>query len=191
MTEPSPSAPAIDAVLAALDRLAGDLRRRTEEAESRAAASDQRATLERQAREAEAKARRSAEARAELAEQGARDAIHRAEAAETAAREGVERLRRDLLDAIREGVAASQAAAAVATQAAARPDRRSAERPGEPYHSVQDREPPRFAQPMAAGMPGPPQPAPRGWEKGAGYDWIEDDPEPPWWRRVFGRGRRQ
>ena len=183
MTEPSPSAPAIDAVLAALDRLAGDLRSRTEEAESRAAASDQHAALERQAREAEAKARRSAEARAELAEQGARDAIHRAEAAETAAREGVERLRRDLLDAIREGVAASQAAA--------RPDRRSAERPGEPHHSVQDREPPRFAQPMAAGMPGPPQPAPRGWEKGAGYDWIEDDPEPPWWRRVFGRGRRQ
>ena len=112
MTDPSP--PAINAVLAALDRLADDLRRRAEEAESRAAAAEERAALERQAREAEAEARHGAEARAAVAEQGAQDAIRRAEAADTAAREGIERLRRDLLDAIQEAVAAAQAATAVA-----------------------------------------------------------------------------
>ncbi len=136
MADPNPSASAIDAVLAALDRLAGDLRRRSEEAESRAAASDERAALERQAR---------------------------AEAAETAARENAERLRRDLLDAIQKAVTAARAAEASAAQAAARLDRHSAERSPDP----------------------PPVTQAQG-----GYAWIEDDPGPPWWRRLFRRWRR-
>jgi len=188
MTDPSP--PAINAVLAALDRLADDLRRRAKEAESRAAAAEERAALEGQAREAEAEARHGAEARAAVAEQGARDAIRRAEAADTAAREGIERLRRDLLDAIQEAVAATAAAQTAVAQTGARPDRRSAERLEDPYHSARDREPPRIAQPVAGGMSGPSQPAPRVWETGGGYEWTEDDPDPPWWRRMFGRGRR-
>lgn len=184
MTDPSPSAPAIDAVLAALDRLAGDLRRRAEEAESRAAASDERAALERQAREAEAEARHGAEARAAVAEQSARDAIRRAEAGETAARESVEQLRRDLLAAIQEAVAAARPAAAA--QASTRLDRHFAERSGDPYHVAQDQKLSRTAQPEAGRMPGSSQPAPRRWEKESGYDaWIEDDPSPPWWRRMF------
>lgn len=187
MTDPSPHA--IEAVLAALERLAGDLRRRAEEAESRAAAFDERAAQERQAREAEAEARRGAEARAAVAEQSARDALRRAEAAETAARESVERLRRDLLAAIQEAVAAVQAAAEA--QAAARLEqRRSTEPPDDPYHSALDPELLHIPQPMAGQTSSSSQPAPRRWKKGSGYAWIEDDPGPPWWRRMFSRRRR-
>jgi hypothetical protein len=168
MTDPSPSAgtPVIEAVLAALDRLAGDLRRRAEEAESRAAASDERAALERKAREAEAEARHGAEARAVAAERSAREASRRAEAAEATAREGVERLRRDLLAAIGEAVAAAKAAATAADHAAAqgaRPDRHSAEQPVD-------------ARPLQ--------------EDQGGYAWSDDDPRPPWWRRMFSWRRR-
>jgi len=60
-------------VLAALERLAGDLRRRAEEAESRAEAAEKRFELEREARH-------SAEARAAMSEQSARDTLQRAEA---------------------------------------------------------------------------------------------------------------
>ena len=187
MADPSrsPSPHAIGAVLAALERLAGDLRRRAEEAESRAAASDERAALERQAREAEAEARREAEARAAIAEQSAREALRRAEAVETAARESVERLRRDLLAAIQEAVAAARAA-----EAAAGLDRRSAEPPDDPYQSERDPELSHIPHPMAGRMSGSSQPAPRRWGKGAGYPWIEDDPGPPWWRRMFSRRPR-
>ena len=183
---PGPSASAINAVLAALERLAGDLRRRTEEAESRAAAADERAALERQARKAEAAARHDAEARAAVAEQSARDAIRRAEAAETAATESAERWRRELLAAIQEAVEAAEAAA----QAAARLGRRSAERSVDPYYSEQDPELSHIPQPVAGRMAGSSQPAPRRWGKGSGYAWIEDDPGPPWWRRLFSRRRR-
>ncbi len=188
MTDPSrsPSPHAIEAVLTALERLADDLRRRAEEAESRAAASDERAALERQAREAEAEARHGAEARAAVAEQSAGDAIRRAEAAETAARESAERSRRELLAAVQEAQAAAEAAA----RAAARLDRRSAGRPDDPYPSEQDPELFHIPQPIAGRGSGSSEPAPRRWEKGSGYAWIEDDPGPPWWRRVLNRWRR-
>lgn len=186
MADPSPSTSAIDAVLAALEQLAADLRRGAEEAENRAAASDERAALDRQAREAEAEARHSAEARAALAEQSARDAIRRAEAAEAAARESAERLRRELLAAIQEAVEAAETAA----QAAVRLDRRSAERMEHPYHSERDPELSHIPEPMADRRSSSSQPAPRRWEKGSGYAWIEDDPGPPWWRRMLNWRRR-
>ena len=186
---PSPSASTIDAVLAALDRLAGDLRRRAEEAEGRAAAAEARAALERRAREAEAEARHAAEARAAAAEQKARDAILRSKAVEAAARESVERLRRDLLDAIQEAAAAAQAAqvdATIAQTAAGFDRRRHAERSEDPHHLGQDQGLSHIPRPLA----GSSQPAPRRWGKGSGYAWIEEDPGPPWWRRVLSRRRR-
>jgi hypothetical protein len=186
MADPSPSTSAIDAVLAALERLAGDLRHRAEEAEGRAAAADERAALERQAREAEAEARHGAEARAAVAEQSARDAIRRAEAAEAAARESAERLRRELLAAVQKAVEAAEAAA----QAAARLDRRSAERLEDPFRSERDPELSHIPEPMAGRRSSSSQPAPRRWAKGSGYAWIEDDPGPPWWRRMLKLRRR-
>ncbi len=175
-------------MLAALDRLAGDLRRRAEEAESRAAASEAHAALERRAREAEAEARHAAEARAAAAEQKARDAILRSKAVEAAARESVERLRRDLLDAIQEAVAVAVAAAQAAQvdTTAARFDRRHAERSEDPHRLEQDQGLSHIPHPVA----GSSQPAPRRWGKGSGYAWIEDDPGPPWWRRMLSQRRR-
>ena len=186
--KPSPGAPAIEAVLAALDRLAGDLRRRAEEAEGRAAASEARAARERQAREAEAKARHAAEARAAVAEQKARDALLRSEAAEAAARETAERLRRDLLDAVQNAVAAVRAAQvdAAAARTAAGSDRRHAERWEDPSQSEREQGLSHIPQPIA----GSSRTAPRRWGQGSGYAWIEDDPGPPWWRRMLGRRRR-
>ena len=173
-------------MLAALDRLAGDLRRRAEEAEGRAAAAEARAALERRAREAEAEARHAAEARAAAAEQKARDAILRSKAVEAAARESVERLRRDLLDAIQEAVAAAAAQAAQVDTTAARFDRRHAERSEDPHRLEQDQGLSHIPHPVA----GSSQPAPRRWGKGSGYAWIEDDPGPPWWRRMLNWRRR-
>jgi hypothetical protein len=32
------------------------------------------------------------------------------------------------------------------------------------------------------------EPAPRRWgREERGYAWVEDEPGPPWWRRIFGR----
>ena len=175
---PSASAPPIDAVVAALDRLAGDLRRRTEEAESRAEAAERQVELEREARH-------SAEARAAMSEQGARDALQRAQAIERAMRESVEQLRRDLLAAIHQAVDATQATTA-AVQAAPGPDRSYAERP----MRASVRDDPELAyipEPEAGRLSESSQPAPRRWGKEREYAWIEDEPGPSWWRRLFGR----
>lgn len=182
----NPPAPAINTVLAALERLTGDLRQRAEEAERCAQAAEQRAEVERQAREAEAEARHAAETRAAVAEQAAQDAIQRAETAETAARERVEHLRRELLIAIQEAVSAAQAAT-VAVQSIARPDRYSAERPDDPYRFERDQDLSHIPQPRAGRGSGSSEEAPRRWDKKAGYAWVEDEPGPSWWRRLFGR----
>ncbi len=182
---PSAGAPAIAAVLSALERLAGDLRRQAEEAESRAVAAEKRAKIERQAREVEVEARHAAEARAAVAEQSARDAVRRAETAETVARESVAQLRRDLLDAIQEVVAAVQAPSE--NQAAARPDRFSAERLEDPYRLEQNQELSDTTESTSGRMHGSSRPARRRWNKEVGYAWIEDEPGPPWWRRIFGK----
>jgi hypothetical protein len=143
----SVNAPAIGAVLGVLDRLATDLRRCAEEAESRAAAADERAVMERHAREAEAEARREAETRVAIAEQSARDAIRRAEAAETATRESVEQLRRELLAAIQESVAVMQTANAA--RATVGQDRYTTERPKDPRHWEEDQDLSHIPQPAA------------------------------------------
>jgi hypothetical protein len=179
MTDPNPSAgtPAIDAVLSALERLAGDLRRRAEEAE-------RRAEMERQAREAEAEARHVAEIRAAVAEQSAKDAIQRAEAAETVAKENVEQLRRELLAAIKKAGATTQAAA----PAAARPDLHSTMRPEDPYHSRRDQLLPDIPPRTPGKVPRLLQSAPPRWND-AEHVWNEDEPGPSRWRRLFGRRR--
>ena len=171
---PKADPPAIDAVLAALDRLTGDLRHRVEKAENRA-------EMERQAREAEAEARHAAEVRAAVAEQSARDAVQRAEAAETAAKESIEQLRRDLLAAIKE--------AGTMAQAAVRPDRYSAERPEDPYHLRQDQLLPHIPQPRAGRMSRLSQLAPPHRNE-AEHAWDEDEPAPSQWRRLFRRWRK-
>lgn len=182
----NPPAPPIDAVLAALERLTDDLRHRAEKAEKRAQVAEQRTELERHAREAEGEARHAAEARAAAAEQAARDAIQRAETAETAAGERLEHLRRELLVAIQEAVSAAQAATAAA-QSVARPERYSAERPDDPYRFERDQDLSHIPQPRAGRGSGSPEEAPRRWDKKAGYAWVEDEPGPSWWRRLFGR----
>jgi signal transduction protein with GAF and PtsI domain len=182
----NPPTPAINAVLAALERFTGDLRHCTEEAEKRAQAAEERAELERHAREAAVEARHAAEARAAAAEQAARDAIQRAETAETAAREHLEHLRRELLVAIQEAVSAAQEATA-AVQSVARPERYSAERPDDPYRFERDQDLSHIPQPRAGRESGSPEDAPRRWDKKAGYAWVEDEPGPSWWRRLFGR----
>jgi signal transduction protein with GAF and PtsI domain len=95
-------------------------------------------------------------------------------------------LRRELLAAIQEAVAAAQAATA-AVHSTARPDRHSAERPEDPYRSKRDRDLSHIPQPRVVRGLGSPEEAPRGWDKKAEYDWVEDEPGPPWWRRLFGR----
>jgi sugar-specific transcriptional regulator TrmB len=168
------STPAVDAVLGALERLADDLRRRTEEAERRAEAAEKRAELEEEAR-------RGAERRAALAEQGAQDALRRAEAIEAAAKASVEQLRRDLLDAIREAVDVAKATAAI------EPDHSPDDQQDTSPQAGRNRDLPHIPEP-ATGRMSTSQPAPRTWEKGErGYAWVEDEPGPPWWRRIFGR----
>src|SRR4051812_8597138 len=99
------NAPAVDAVLGALERLAVDLRRRTEDAERRAAEAEARTERERRARQ-------DAEARAAVAEEKAGEAHRRADAVEAAARESLAQMRQDLLAAIRESVEVARATAA-------------------------------------------------------------------------------
>ncbi len=182
----NPPTPTIDAILAALERLTDDLRHRAEEARKRAQAAEQRSEAEREARDVEAEARHAAEIRVAVAEQAARDAIHRAEAAETAARESVEHLRRDLLAAIQEAVSAAQAATA-AVHSMAKPDRYSTKPPEDPYRFERDQDLSHISQPRASRGSGSSEEAPRRWDKKAGYAWIEDEPGPSWWRRLFGR----
>jgi acyl-CoA reductase-like NAD-dependent aldehyde dehydrogenase len=173
------STPAVDAVLGALERLTDDLRRRTEEAERRAEAAEKRAELE-------GEARRDAERRAALAEQGAQNALRRAEAIEAAAKESVEQLRRDLLDAIREAVDVAKATAAT-IEAAIEPDHPPDDQQDTSPQAGRNRDLPYIPEP-ATGRMSTSQPAPRRWEKGErGYAWVEDEPGPPWWRRLFGR----
>jgi hypothetical protein len=187
MTDGSMGPPAIDAVLAALERLVTDLRRRTENAERRAAEADERATRECQARQAETAARHEAEIRAAVAEQSATDAAQRAEAAEAAAGERAEQMHRELLTAAWKAVEAAQDAAAGLQ--ATRLDRHhvaetetSDPRPGH--------EPTRATRPTSSGTHGPSRsPLPHRRDEDAGYAWTEDDPGPSWWHRILGRRR--
>ena len=182
----NPPTLAIETVLAGLERLTGDLRRRAEEAERSAQAAEQRAEVERQAREVEVEARHAAETRAATAAQAAKDAIDRAETAETAARESVEQLRRELLAAIQEAVSAAHAATA-AVLSTAKPERYSAEGLEDPHRFERDQTMSRIPQPRAGRGSGSSEDAPRQWDKKAGYAWVEDEPGPSWWRRLFGQ----
>ena len=182
MTTPSQgaNAPAVDVVLRALERLASDLRCRTEAAECRAEEAEKRVELER-------KARQDAETRAAVAEQNAKDVLRHAEAVEIAAKESVEQLRQELLTAIREVADVARATAAT-IEAAMEPDRASEEQQEAPYRVGQDRDLSHIPTPAAGRMSTSSQPAPRRWGKEErGYAWVEDDPGPPWWRRIFGR----
>lgn len=178
--------PAIETILAALERLNDDLRHRAEEAERRAQVAEQRSEVERQAREAELEARHAAEIRAAVAEQTARHALQRVEVAETAAEENIEQLRRELLVGIQEAVAAAQAAM-TAVQSMAPPDRYSPERRGQPYQIGPSQELAHIPEPRTGRRSGSLEEAPRRWDKKAGYAWVEDEPGPSWWRRLFGR----
>jgi hypothetical protein len=95
-------------------------------------------------------------------------------------------LRRDLLAAIREAVDAAQATAA-AVQATPEQGRYSAERPEPPHGMRRDRELAHIPYPEAGRMSVSSEPAPRRWGQERGYAWVEDEPSPPWWRRIFGR----
>jgi hypothetical protein len=180
------SAPAIDALLATLERLVTDLRRRTEDAERRAAASEERAALERQAREGESAARHDAELRAAIAEQSANDAMRRVTAAEAAADRRTEELHRELLAATQKALEAAQdAAAAIQT---AKLNRQHFAGSEYPHLSTAEQEPSRIPQPAAVSTHSR-RPAPHGRGNEEGYAWMEDEPGPPWWRRLFGRRR--
>jgi hypothetical protein len=175
-----PNAPVIESVLGALERLASDLRQRTEQAERRAEVAEKHGVLEREARQ-------DAENRAAAAEQQARDALRRAEVIETAARESLEQLRRELLAAIREAVDVARATAAT-LEAAIEPDGS-----GEQHETVaprieRDRTLPHIPTPAAGRIPTSSEPAPRRWgREERGYAWVEDEPGPSWWRRLFSR----
>jgi hypothetical protein len=175
-----PNAPVVESVLGALERLASDLRHRTEQAEHRAEDAERRAELEREARQ-------DAETRVALAEQKASDALGRAEVIETAARENVEQLRQELLAAMREAVDVARATAAT-LEAAIEPNSSSEEHQAAPQRLEQDRTLPHIQTPAAGRLPTSSQPTPRRWEREErGYAWVEDEPGPPWWRRMFGR----
>ncbi len=182
----NPSTPAIDTVLAALERLTSELRHRAEDAERRAEAAEQRTEVEREARQAEMEARHAAEARVVAAEQAARDATQRADVLETVTNEKIDQLRRELLVAIQEAVSTAQAAVAAA-QSMARLSRDSVEQPEDPYRFERDQDLSHIPQPRAGRRSGPLEEAPRRWDKKAGYAWVEDEPGPSWWRRLFGR----
>ncbi|MDO9710560.1 hypothetical protein [Paracraurococcus lichenis] len=177
----SANSPPLEAVLSALDRLAGDLRLRAEAAERRAEAAESQIDLEREAR-------LSAEARAAQCDQSARDMLRRAEAMEAAVQDRIERLRHDLLDAIGEAVTAARGT--TAAHQSRPPDdagRFAAER--------QERVPPlklgpelaHIPQPAAGRMSGSSEPSPRKWGEERGYAWVEDEPGPSWWSRLFRR----
>jgi len=169
----------IEAVLSALDRLAGDLHRRVEPAERRAEAAEKQVHLEREARH-------SAEARAAHAEQSVRDTLRRAEAIETIMQDSMEQLRRDLLAEIGEAVNAAHPTTAV-NQAPAELRHFSTERPERPYSARLDPELAYIPQPTAGRMSESAQPATRQWGKERGYAWVEDEPGPSWWRRPIWR----
>jgi hypothetical protein len=182
MTTPnqSPNVPVVESVLGALERLASDLRHRTEQAEQRAEDAEKRTELEREARQ-------DAEAQLALAEQKASDALTRAEIVEAAARESVEQLRQELLAAIREAVDVARATAAT-IEAAIEPDGSTEEHQAAPHRIEQDRSLSHIPTPVAGRMPTSSQSAPRRWgREERGYAWVEDEPGPPWWRKIFGR----
>ncbi len=186
VTEGSVANPAIEAVLSTLERLVADLRHRTEEAESRAAAADERAELERQAREAEAAARRDAEIRAAVAEQRANDAEQRAQAIGASTAERIDQLGRELLSASRAAIDAAQnAAAAVRTGQQDRHRVLEAAYPvpsdGAQARSSHARSGTSEAQAYSSQAPA------RRWDDDSGYAWVEDEPGPSWWRRLFKR----
>jgi hypothetical protein len=175
-----PNAPVVESVLGALERLASDLRHRTEQAEHRAEDAERRAELEREARQ-------DAETRAAAAEQKASDALGRAEVIETAARENVEQLRQELLAAMREVVDVARATAAT-IEAAIEPNSSTEEHQAVLQRVEQDGTLPHIQTPAAGRLPTSSQPTPRRWEREErGYAWVEDEPGPPWWRRMFGR----
>jgi hypothetical protein len=179
------STPQIQTLLASLEGLALDLRRRTEEAEARAAAAEDRAMAERQAREAEAAARRDAETRAMLAERSAKEALRRAEAVEGQARRRNEELHRELLAATRQVL---DAGAELRSAAGGQRQRQRHEEQDDPGPAAAEMERPRMAPPPLP-RSRPLQPA--GYERGRGdaYAWVEDEPAPSWWSRVFRRRR--
>ena len=175
-----PNAAVIGSVLGALERLASDLRHRTEQAEHRAEDAERLTELEREARQ-------DAETRAAVAEQKARDALSRAEVIEAAARESLEQSRREILAAIREAADVARATAAT-IEAAIEPGGSTEEHRADPHRLEQDRALPHIATPAAGRTPTPSQPTPRRWgREERGYAWVEDEPGPPWWRRMFGR----
>jgi hypothetical protein len=180
------STPPINTILATLEGLVLELRRRTEAAEARAAAAEQRAALEREAREAEQAGRQAAETRAILAERHAEEALRRAEAAEAASRGPGAELHRELLAATRRVLDAGEelrSAAAEVTRGHPRP--REEDVPG---RRLQDADGPRLSPaPVPRALPLPPA----GYERGRGdaYAWLEDEPAPSWWSRVFRRRR--
>jgi hypothetical protein len=178
--------PQINTVLATLEGLVLDLRRRTEEAEARAAAAEERVALERQAREAELSARREAEARAVRAERGAEDALRRAEAAEGAARARSDELHRDLLAATRRVLDAGAELRSAAADVAR--DRGRAQDHDQPGRTPPEPDGPRMSPPsVPRSLPLPPAEYERG--RGDAYAWLEDEPPSPWWSRVFRRRR--
>ena len=175
-----PSAPVVESVLGALERLARDLRHRTEQAEHRAADAEKRTELEREARQ-------DAETRAAVAEQKARDALSRAEVIEAAARESIEQLRRELLAAIREAVDVARVTAAT-IEAAIEPEGSTEQYQAVSHRVEQDRALPHITTPAAGRTSSSSQPTPRRWgREERGYAWVEDEPGPPWWRKIFGR----
>jgi hypothetical protein len=175
-----PNAPVVESVLGALERLASDLRHRTERAEHRAEDAEKRTELEREARQ-------DAETRAAVAEQQARDALRRAEVIETAAKESVEQLRQELLAVVREAVDVARATAAT-IEAAIEPDGSTEQHEAVPHRIERDRTLPHIPTPAAGRIPTSSEPAPRRWgREERGYAWVEDEPGPPWWRRIFGR----
>jgi len=176
---------AIDAVLVALDRLTGDLRHRTEEAERRAREAEERIDLEREARHV-------AETRAEVAEQAAKAVLSRADAIEKSARESLEQLRQELLTAIREATDVARATAAIieaaTIEAVIEPDRSSEARDEAPRREERDSDLSHIPVPTTGRVRASSEPAPRRWERQErGYAWVEDEPGPPWWRRIFGQ----
>ena len=176
----APNASKVESVLGALERLAGDLRQRTEQAEQRAEDAEKRIELE-------CEARQDAETRAAVAEQTARDALRHAEVIETAARESVEQLRQELLAAIHQAVDIARATAAT-IEAAIEPDGSTVEHQIAQRRVEQDRSLSHIPTPVTGRMPTSSQPASRRWAKEErGYAWVEDEPGPPWWRRIFGR----
>jgi chromosome segregation ATPase len=180
VTTPNQSAgpAAVDAVIGALERLVADLRRRTEAAESRAEAAEKRLDLEREGRQ-------GAETRAAAAERTAEEALRRAETAEAAMRESIEQLRRELQTAIRQ--VADLGKTRAAPRSPSEPHRQAEAGQDAAYHQRLDRGLSHIATPASGRMTAD-QPAQRQRSREErGYAWVEDEPGPPWWRRIFRR----